>query len=303
MYSAFSRLLLLGVGTLIVFFLVLIGLRQVGLQRQFQAFDHPLLKDRTFWIVASKNFTEVAPPYTAAAYTAALAIDPQMMFELPLHRSADGVWFVYPSYQLSDLTEQNGFPERLTWDELATLDGAYQFQDSNGEFPFRGKGHKLVTLEEVASLFPKTRFVLSFFDPKGSFVQEAATLINRLDLGQRAVIHSPFSKFVRELKKVEPLWVYGNDSPTLDRAVLLTNLHLEPLASLPSDVIIGNLTRNGSVILSPELVNEIKRQNKKLILIVDDYTPTIPVWILSSLDGVLTNRAEWAARQFRAVPP
>ncbi|MCB0363988.1 MAG: hypothetical protein H6624_13220 [Bdellovibrionaceae bacterium] len=303
MISAFSRLVLMGVGVLFVLVLVLFGLRQVGFQRQFQAFDHPLVQDPAFWIVALGGDAQRFPPYTKEALLAAAELDKDMLIELPLHRSQDGVWFVFPTYQLESVTDGSGFPEVLTWDQLSQLDAGFQYPGPTDNFPFRGKGLRLVNLEQAAQLLPKTRFVLTFFDPKADFAEEVATQINSLDLGPRVVIRSPFSKFVRELKKIEPMWIYAIDRPSLDRAVMMGRLRIETLASLPTDVVISELTRNGTVILSQPIVSEIKRQKKRLLLIIDDSTPTIPKWILSYIDGVLTNRPSWAVEQFRSPAP
>lgn len=99
------------------------------------------------------------------------------------------------------------------------------------------------------------------------------------------------------------MWIYAIDRPSLDRAVMMGRLRIETLASLPTDVVISELTRNGTVILSQPIVSEIKRQKKRLLLIIDDSTPTIPKWILSYIDGVLTNRPSWAVEQFRSPAP
>ncbi|MBK7844007.1 MAG: hypothetical protein IPJ71_09960 [Bdellovibrionales bacterium] len=53
MMSAFSRLFIIGMGVISFLVLLLFGLRYVGLQREFEAYDHPLLKEKhQFWIVA-----------------------------------------------------------------------------------------------------------------------------------------------------------------------------------------------------------------------------------------------------------
>lgn len=303
MISAFSRLALMGVGALFVLVLVLFGMRQVGLQRQFQAFDHPLIQDRTFWIVAQGGNGQAFPPYTMESIESAASLGTDVVVELPLHRSIDGVWFVYPTYQLQSHTDGQGFPEAKTWTELSQLDAGFHYPGTNEDFPFRGKGLRLVSLENVVEQLPDTKFILTFFDPKADFKEEIATLINTLDLGNRVVIRSPFSKFVREVKKIEPMWAYGIDPPSLDRAVMMEQLRIETLASFPADVVISELTRNGNVILSQPIVSEIKRQKKRLILIIDATTPTIPKWILSYIDGVMTDRPAWGVEQFRSPAP
>ncbi|MCB0386212.1 MAG: hypothetical protein KDD43_12535, partial [Bdellovibrionales bacterium] len=102
---------------------------------------------------------------------------------------------------------------------------------------------------------------------------------------------------------IEPMWAYGIDPPSLDRAVMMEQLRIETLASFPADVVISELTRNGNVILSQPIVSEIKRQKKRLILIIDATTPTIPKWILSYIDGVMTDRPAWGVEQFRSPAP
>ena len=303
MISAFSRLLLIGVGALFVLVLVLFGLRQVGLQRQFQVFEHPLITNDEFWIIAANGGGRDFPPHTKPAFDEALRLDPNIVLELPLHRSTDGVWFVYAHYKLEVVTDGKGFAESLTWAELQKLNAAFQFAGKRGDFPYRDQELRLLSLEQALQLYPKTRFILTFHDPRANFIQEVATMINSLDISSRIVIRSPFSKFVRELRKVEPMWVYVLDPASLDRAVMLEGLYIETLASLPTDMIISPLTIHGVPILSPKIVKEIKRQKKRLILDVNDFTPTIPRWLIPELDGVLTDRPSWAVKEFRSPTP
>ena len=307
MVSALSRLLLIGIGTLLVLALALFGLRQLGLQRQFEAFNHPLIANKDFWVVAQGGVSGKYPFFTEPAFRAVLALDRKIVFELPLHRSADGTWFVYPSYKLADHTNGVGFPEATTWAQLEQLNAGYQYENKSKklDFPFRKpeKKLRLLSLEQMTKLFPKTRFVLNFYDPQAIWVKEVATLINDLKISQRVVICSPFSKFIRELSKLEPLWVYGLDPASLDRAVILEGLYIETLASLPTDVITSPLVKDGVSILTKRIVKEIRRQKKRLILIVDDDTSTIPQWIIPEIGGVMTDRPGWAVKEFRSSAP
>lgn len=317
MAAAFLRLFLIGLAVILVFVFTLFGLRWVGSLREFEAFDHPLIKEnKLFWVVAKGGGAERHQAYTETAIKAALALDKNLGLELPLRRSSDGVWFVFPSYRLEEMTEAQGPPEVFTWDQLSKLDAGYhtipgsrlashQQEDSA---LYRGQAYRLLTLEEVVALAPRRLLILTFFDPRASYVEEVAQLIESLQIDKEIILRSPFSKFIRELRKIKPMWLYGSDSPGMGRAKVLDSLGIETLISFQEDIVITGLTLNGSMILSDSLLDEISRQKRRLLLEFEfeegpSRYPIPSERLRTQLDGVITSRPSWALQEFRQGAP
>lgn len=308
MMSAFSRLFIIGMGVISFLVLLLFGLRYVGLQREFETYDHPLLKEKhQFWIVAKGGGGETDQSYTEQAITESIKLGSLVGIELPLRRSSDGVWFVFPGHRLEEMTNGQGTPEILRWNQMSYLDAGFntQWPDRRPD-EFRGKGIRLLTLKRAAEITKGRLLLLTFFDPNATYVQEVVTLINSLDLGERVIIRSPFTKFVREMKKIEPLWLYGSDSPGISRAMIFDNLKIETLISFQEDVIVSPMSMNNSLVFTPTLTLEIQRQKKSLILELEDdpfSNNFFPEWIEGALKGVLTSRPNWALKKFRPAAP
>ncbi len=308
MMSAFSRLFIIGMGIISFLVLLLFGLRYLGLQREFEAYDHPLLKDKNqFWIIAKGGGGEIDQSYTEQAMTESFKLGPHVGVELPLRRSSDGVWFVFPGLRLEEMTNGEGIPEMVSWNQLSFLDAGFNTHWPDRRLDeFRGKGIRLLTLKRAAEISKGRLLLLTFFDPNATYVQEVVALINSLDLGERVIIRSPFTKFVREMKKVEPLWLYGSDSPGVGRAMIFDNLKIETLISFQEDIIVSPISMNNSLVFTPTLTLEIQRQQKSLILELEDDPSSnnfFPEWIEGALKGVLTSRPIWALKKFRPAAP
>lgn len=304
MMTGFSRLFLIGMGVIMALALFWMGLRRLGGTREFEVFDHPLLKAHQVspWIIAKGGDHENSQAYTEKAIREALKWDESLGLELPLHRSIDGVWFVFPANRLEEMTNGEGPPETFTWAQLVSLNaGFHSLSKKKPTEIFRQERWHLISLRQVVELAPQRLLVLTFFDPTASFVAEVATLINSLDIEDRVIIRSPFTKFVRELRKIEPMWVYGSDSPSISRAMILDHLKIETLISFNEDVVIANKYLNGSLVFTPSFISEIQRQKKRMILDVDDEIDSHPVSLeeMKAFNGILTNDWRWVRQQFR----
>jgi glycerophosphoryl diester phosphodiesterase len=84
---------------------------------------------------------------------------------------------------LKRTTGEDGTIRTYTLDELRQIDFGYTFtSDSGATFPFREKGHSIVTLQEAFERFPNTVFNLDIKDEFPSAPSQLARLI--LDMGR-----------------------------------------------------------------------------------------------------------------------
>ena len=107
--------------------------------------------------------------------------------ETDIHMTADGVVVCLHDPTLERTTDGEGEVARLPWKEVRELDAGYTHHPDQG-FPFRGRGVRIPSLEEVASSFPDLRMVLEL---KADHTEAALLrLIRRLKLGDRVIIAS-----------------------------------------------------------------------------------------------------------------
>lgn len=84
-----------------------------------------------------------------------------------------------------------------TLDEMCSLDAGFR-HCLDGEYPFRGQGVTVPTLEEMANAFPDSGWVI---DLKGEGTEEAlAIMIDRLNLNDRILVGSFSSERLRRFR-------------------------------------------------------------------------------------------------------
>lgn len=121
--------------------------------------------------------------------------------ETDLHVTADGVVVCHHDPTLERTTDGSGEVANLDWPQLQKLDAGYAHLPDL-EFPFRGRGVRIPSLEEVARSFPDLHMVLEL---KADHTEEPLLrLVRRMGLEDRVIVAS-FSDArldrVRELSK------------------------------------------------------------------------------------------------------
>jgi glycerophosphoryl diester phosphodiesterase len=107
--------------------------------------------------------------------------------ETDLHATADGALITFHDPTLDRCTDGSGPVADRTLVELGEFDAAHAFE-REGDFPLRGTGVGIPTLEEVMTTFPDVGFVL---DIKAPGVEPLlADLLARLDAEDRVIVGS-----------------------------------------------------------------------------------------------------------------
>jgi glycerophosphoryl diester phosphodiesterase len=111
-------------------------------------------------------------------------------FELDVRLSADGIPMVCHDAMVDRTTNGTGRVGDLSADQLQELDGAFWWphQDEpdrhslrDPDFPWRGKGLRMVTLKELFDAFPTMRMNIDCKDHRERAIAELAVLVDRYD--------------------------------------------------------------------------------------------------------------------------
>lgn len=123
-----------------------------GLMRT-RYFDGP--KPRIF---AHRGSGGNAPENTLVSFEKAIE-DGADILEMDVHATRDGHIAVMHDEMLERTTDGAGPVSSVTLAELKRLDAGYRFSPDDGKtHPYRGKGIRVPTLQEVAERFPRTPF-------------------------------------------------------------------------------------------------------------------------------------------------
>jgi glycerophosphoryl diester phosphodiesterase len=122
-------------------------------------------------LIAHRGGSALAPENTLLAFRRALAWWRADFLEIDVQPTRDGDAVVIHDATLDRTTDGAGPVAAHTVGELAELDAGYRFTPDRGEsFPYRGRGARVSTLNEVLAALPHTRINVEI---KNGAAQEA----------------------------------------------------------------------------------------------------------------------------------
>ena len=132
----------------------------------------------------------------AFAYSEAIGAD---MIELDVHMTKDGHLVVIHDETVDRTTNGNGRVDSFTLEEIKQLDAAFSFQDEQGNYPYRGKGVTIPTLEEVFHAFPHTYMNIEIKDRYPRIEKQVWNLIQRHGMEEKVVLSSFQQEIVNQI--------------------------------------------------------------------------------------------------------
>ncbi len=107
--------------------------------------------------------------------------------ETDLHLTSDGVPVCFHDPTLERTTDGEGEIKELSWSQVRRFDAGYHHLPGQ-DYPFRGQGIRVPSLEEVADAFPDLNMVLEL---KADHTEEPLwALIRRMRLADRVIVAS-----------------------------------------------------------------------------------------------------------------
>lgn len=121
---------------------------------------HPALAGAPL-LIAHRGGAGLAPENTLEAMRNGLDVWRADMIEIDVRASADGHCVVFHDATLDRTTDGSGVVAGRTLAALRDLDAGYRFTaDGGATFPFRGRGVRIPTIEEVLESFPQVRITV-----------------------------------------------------------------------------------------------------------------------------------------------
>jgi glycerophosphoryl diester phosphodiesterase len=201
-----------------------------------------MMNSKSPLLIAHRGASGELPENTIPSFKRALEIHPESLLEMDIRQSKDGKIIVSHDSSLERVTNGSGYIKDKTLSELMELDAGYNITFDNGmSFPFRGKGFKLATLEEVFKSFQKTNFIIEIKDNNIDLVKRTVILIREHDATTRVLIGSFHDRVLQEIREQSPDIATGFGRMEAWLFVFLHKLHL------------GRFYRgNGDVLIVPE---------------------------------------------------
>ena len=136
--------------------------------------------------IAHRGSQQLWPENTMVAFQGAVDLGFRFL-ETDLHASQDGVVVCFHDDRLERTTDAGGALRDRTFDQLREVDAGYRF-GRRLDFPWRGKGVEVPSLEELATTFPAAQLVLDL--KEDGLTGPLLDLIGRLKLWDRLIVGS-----------------------------------------------------------------------------------------------------------------
>jgi len=158
-------------------------------------------------VFAHRGGTVAWPEETIVAFdNAALAgVD---VLELDVHATQDGTVVCMHDEKVDRTTDGTGLVKEKTFAELSMLDAGAKFTtDGGATYPYRGKGLRVPTLEEVLGKHSKVPFSIEIKQYAPSIVDKVISIIDTLGMAERVVIASFDDETIRAVRSKRPKFV------------------------------------------------------------------------------------------------
>lgn len=143
------------------------------------------------------------PENTIPSFQSAVQIGVDVI-ETDVHLTRDGHFVIIHDDSVERTTNGKGKVKDLTLAELKQFDAGYRFSPDGENFPFRGKGITIPTLQEALGAFPEQRFNVDLKDKNPDQVECYCALLKRENAVERVLTASEYTANLRAVRKLLP---------------------------------------------------------------------------------------------------
>lgn len=253
-------------------------------------------------LIAHRGASGELPENTIQSFQKAREIYPECLLEMDIRLSKDGRVILSHDSTLDRVTDGSGDIGNKTLSELKELDAGYNTTLDDGKsFPFRGKGFKLATLEEILSSFPKTRYIIEIKDNTIALAMRAIALIREHDATARVIIGSFHDSVMQAIRNHSPDIATGFGKWEARLFVFMHKFHLGRLVRGNGDVLIlpeysdteqpEHLEEggNGFRVITRKLIEEAHQKGIPIYAWTINRKENMSRLITWGIDGIITN--------------
>lgn len=252
---------------------------------------HPVLAGAPL-LIAHRGGSALAPENTLPAFRQAVDDWAADMIELDVHATADGHCVVIHDPTVDRTTDGTGAVAEMTLAELHRLDAGCRFTPDGGKtYPFRGKGIRVPTIEEVLEELPGVRLTV---EVKAAAAQRPLfEAIRRAGAEDRVIAAAE-----REECRTEFADYPGPTSTSaleLRRLYMLHAFHLGAFWTTDADAAQMPEVWEGRRILTPSLIKELHRHGLDVHIWTVNEAADMHRLLDWGVDGIVTDRPDLLA--------
>ncbi|MFX1370044.1 MAG: glycerophosphodiester phosphodiesterase [Promethearchaeota archaeon] len=242
-------------------------------------------------IMAHRGELRRAPENTIPSMKVAVEAGADVL-ETDVQMTLDGELVLFHDDDLSRVAGRNERIGDLTLDDLRQIDfGHYFTTDEGGSYPFRGKGHSVVTVREALQELPDMRFNLDIKDLNPESPRMMASILKELNRQDSVIIASFHPIQIDRFRQLMPAVPTNAHPGEVRKFVTGLKLRLMPLfvrsaayRSFAVPIELGGVT-----VVTPRFVRAAQNRNIAVHVWTINDRPTMEWLIDLGVDGIFTD--------------
>jgi glycerophosphoryl diester phosphodiesterase len=265
--------------------------------------DRPFLRSDHPWVMAHRGGRGQWPENTLLAFEQSVANGVDVL-EMDLHRSRDGIWMVIHDATLERTTNGSGPVHQFTAAELQKLDAGYAWTADNGQsYPFRGRGIRIPTLEQVMQAFPSQRLNLEIKEKEESAPSSLCQLIRTQGAAERVLVASVSAKTLMAFRQACPQVATSAAGAEVRLFFLLSRLRLTALYPARADALQVPEYFGPLHVVTPRFIAAAHRLNLKVHIWTVNQQADMQRLLVWKADGIITDYPKQLLEVIRRPKP
>ena len=258
-------------------------------------------------IFAHRGNSSAWPENTLPAFRSAFDIGCPMV-ETDLHMTRDGALVLWHDERTGRNTGTDLCIADSALAELRALDAGYSFSARGGDFPCRGMGLYIMTLDELFEEFPEGVFNIDLKSENPEIARLYAESLARHRAWERTISGSFHGAVLRRFRRLAPACITSMHPAEVRAAVVLNRQPLSLLTPLAAKII------RGSLFQIPEYHGRMRVADRRLTSSWAKAGVPVQVWTVNDPDeamrlfrmgvrGVFTDRPAELIEALRSFDP
>lgn len=242
-----------------------------------------------FLVFAHRGGGGLFPENTLGAfeYSAKMGVD---VLELDVHATADGTLVVMHDATVDRTTDGRERVSEMTLEAVKNLDAGFKFSTDGGQtFPFRAKGIRVPTLQEIFDALPGMTFNIEPKQETPSIIKPLCSLIRERKMSEKVIVGSFRQNVIDEFRRECPE-IATSASPKEATEFLamekagLNESYTPPMQALQIPEKLGGLQ-----VVTKQFVENAHRRNLKVHVWTINEIADMQRLIDAGVDGIMTD--------------
>jgi glycerophosphoryl diester phosphodiesterase len=247
-------------------------------------------------LIAHRGGALLAPENTRPAFDAAIQNWRADMLELDVHLTRDGALLVSHDPTVQRCTNGDGRIQDMTLAELQRLDAGYHFTPDSGlTYPFRGKGVRMPSLEEVLTAYPGLPLNIELKQDTPGAAEALAALVRSAAAGPRVCVGSELDTLGARLVELLPEVTHFYPRDALVQTVVAIKSE-QPIPDSPYAVLDVPYRYADVALVDRELLAAAAEAGKWVNVWTVDAEPEMRALVAMGVGGVMTDRPDLLRR-------